>query len=214
MDGGVRRKKSIGRMSVSKSTSATAGTCTYIKCQRPAGSSQIFTIEKSTSAGGHDWTPLIGQSLCTACFYRYKRRGTLEKSVRFPLPEGERKCMYEGCDRPDRSIKFYHIEAGRKTGGHDWGPLANSILCKACYERFRRSGSLERAYSKPLAASAKKCTYPGCERPGQSKKWIQIEEGHPRKAGGQDWTPLVGSVLCYACFCRCGQKFWILQIAS
>ena len=75
------------------------------------------------------------------------------------------------------------------------------MLCKACYGRFRERGTLERSdkRNKPLAASARRCTYVDCERPEESRHY-QISEG--TTAGGQDWSSLAGSVLCNACYTR------------
>ena len=46
--------------------------------------------------------------------------------------------------------------------------------------------------------SARRCTYSGCVRPHESIKFFEIEEGS--NSGGQDWSSLVGSVLCHACY--------------
>lgn len=49
-------------------------------------------------------------------------------------------------------------------------------------------------------ATAKRCSYDGCERPTQSSCFFTIEEG--RTSGGQDWGTLTGAVLCLACYKR------------
>ena len=45
-----------------------------------------------------------------------------------------------------------------------------------------------------------RCSYSKCERPEQSCRYVKIEEG--RTSGGRDWSSLVGSVLCQACYSR------------
>jgi hypothetical protein len=78
----------------------------------------------------------------------------------------KKRCTYGGCERPEESCKFVQIREGSTLGGQDWSSLAGSVLCGACYERFKRSGTLERSLkNKPLAASARRCTYASCERP-------------------------------------------------
>eukprot|EP00282_Hemiselmis_andersenii_P021674 CAMPEP_0172029344 /NCGR_PEP_ID=MMETSP1041-20130122/18085_1 /TAXON_ID=464988 /ORGANISM="Hemiselmis andersenii, Strain CCMP439" /LENGTH=69 /DNA_ID=CAMNT_0012685509 /DNA_START=90 /DNA_END=296 /DNA_ORIENTATION=- len=52
--------------------------CTYAQCARPEQSIQFIPIDKNTTAGGQDWTPLNGETLCRACYLRYMKRGTLE----------------------------------------------------------------------------------------------------------------------------------------
>jgi hypothetical protein len=44
----------------------------------------------------------------------------------------------------------------------------------------------------------RRCTYKYCCRPNESRQFYLIDEG--RKSGGQDWGPLVGNVLCNACY--------------
>jgi hypothetical protein len=111
-----------------------------------------------------------------------------------------RQCTYSLCDSPPHQVRFYEIEVGKTAGGQDWSPLAGSVLCKACYERFRQRGTLERAQNKQLVGSARQCTYKHCDSPTHGSKFFQIEEG--KSAGGRDWSPLVGEVLCHACYER------------
>lgn len=109
-----------------------------------------------------------------------------------------KRCSYWGCDKRDQSCHFYTIESRTRAGGQDWSALVGSVLCHACYNRYRNSGTLERMTNKPLPAFARRCTYPACDRPDRSSHFYTIEEG--KKAGGQDWTSVVGSVLCHACY--------------
>ena len=149
------------------------------------------------------------------------------------------RCTFSGCEKPEHGTKFFLIEEGKMTGDKDWSSIAGSVLCKACYQQFMRSGKLERTRNKPLARSARRCAYADCDRPEHGElptppsplaPWhshaqspsctrahaptfapltprhcptagncfYQIELG--KTAGGQDWTPLAGSVLCKACY--------------
>jgi hypothetical protein len=98
---------------------------------------------------------------------------------------------------PEESSKFTQIRQGCTSGGQDWSSLAGSVLCEACYSRFRKSGALQ---GQSLAASARRCTHAGCKRPEESRIFTQIRQGCT--AGGQDWSSLAGSVLCEACYLR------------
>lgn len=113
---------------------------------------------------------------------------------------GSMQCSYKGCCKPMQSSQFYLIEEGRTSGGKDWSSLVGSILCAACYCRYKDRGTLDRAVNKPLPPAAKKCTYVGCDKPDESTCFFKIEAG--RKSGGRDWSKLEGNVLCAACYER------------
>lgn len=116
------------------------------------------------------------------------------------LTGGAKRCTYEHCDSLGGSSRFYKIESRTTARGHDFGSIAGNVLCKTCYDRFRRRGTLERKKNRPLPVSARRCTYAGCDSPCRGTRFHRIEEG--RTSGGQDWSPLVGSVLCKKCFDR------------
>jgi hypothetical protein len=115
-----------------------------------------------------------------------------------PATRGERRCTYAGCDRPEHGSDFHHIEAGRRSGGQDWSPLAGSTLCNACYQQYKRRGTLERSRNKPIAAGARRCTYANCEKPDHGTKFFLIEQG--KNTASKDWSSIVGMVLCKACY--------------
>jgi hypothetical protein len=131
-----------------------------------------------------------------------------------PSNERGRHCTQPGCLRPDQSSRFYRIEAGKNVGGRDWSSLVDSVMCKACYQRFLTRGTTERSSSSsssrrllPSAASSlhrppvpKRCTYEHCIKPDVSKMFYHIEKG--KTAGGRDWSSVVGHVLCHACYMR------------
>ena len=52
----------------------------------------------------------------------------------------------------------------------------------------------------PLAGSHRRCSYEGCAKPNDSRRFHQIDGRS--EAGGQDWTELAGAVLCNACYLR------------
>jgi len=186
--------------SVNKPIPSTIRSCCYPNCDRPDQSSQFYLIEEGRKSGGQDWSSMVGWVLCKSCYTRFEQRGTLKRSVNKPLPPSMRRCSYPHCDRPEHGRAFFQIEANRKSGGQDWGPLTGWVLCQPCYKRYKDRGTLERSQNKPLDASARQCTYEGCDRQGTGGGYFQIEEG--KTAGGQDWSPLTGSVLCQSCYER------------
>jgi len=117
------------------------------------------------------------------------------------MPAGvTKRCTYEHCDSQGQSSRFYKIEGRMTSRGHDFSSIAGSVLCKTCYDRFRRRGTLERKKNKPLAVSARRCAYAGCDSPRKGTRFHLIEKG--RTSGGQDWSSLVGYVLCKKCYDR------------
>jgi hypothetical protein len=122
--------------------------CSYAQCDSPADGSRYLTIEAGKSAGGKDWSALVGQTLCMACYSRYRDRGTLERRKNKPLPDSTKRCTYELCDSPNEAGKFFRIEEGKTSGGKDWSSLVGSVLCQACYSRYRQRGTLARTEKK------------------------------------------------------------------
>jgi len=125
--------------------------CTYSGCDRLDESSCFYQIEEGKTTGGQDWSSLAGSVLCKACYERFRRKGTLERDPKRSLTGSARRCTYDHCDSPTDSSCFYQIEEGKTTGGQDWSSVAGSVLCEACYHRFRRRGTLE-----PSAAHVRK----------------------------------------------------------
>lgn len=71
--------------------------CTYAACNKPQGSAHYYAIDRAKSTGGKDWQPLMGQTLCLACYDRYRTRGTLERSRNKLTFSGcEKRCAYQG----------------------------------------------------------------------------------------------------------------------
>ena len=174
--------------------------CSYEHCDKPEDGCDFYQIQEESSAGGQDWTSLTGRILCSSCYQRYRRSGSLERTYNRPLSATQKRCMYANCDKPEESSEFYQIQAESSAGGQDWSQLAGKVLCSSCYQRYQRSGTLERSYNKPLLAANKRCSYELCERPDKSCDFYQIQADST--AGGQDWTPHAGKVLCSSCYQR------------
>jgi hypothetical protein len=63
----------------------------------------------------------------------------------------------QGCDRPDHGTKFYYINEGKETGGRDWSAIVGQVLCKACYNRFSKGGTIQkRIQTAPKSAPESK----------------------------------------------------------
>jgi hypothetical protein len=138
--------------SYNKQLAASARRCTYASCKRPEESCNFYQISEGSTSGGQDWSSLAGSVLCDTGYSRFKRSGTLERSVNKPLAASERRCTFASCQRPEESSKFVQIGESMTSGGQDWSSLAGSVLCKSSYERFRQSSTLERR-QRPLSHS-------------------------------------------------------------
>eukprot|EP00283_Hemiselmis_rufescens_P009394 CAMPEP_0173428086 /NCGR_PEP_ID=MMETSP1357-20121228/7122_1 /TAXON_ID=77926 /ORGANISM="Hemiselmis rufescens, Strain PCC563" /LENGTH=351 /DNA_ID=CAMNT_0014392041 /DNA_START=114 /DNA_END=1166 /DNA_ORIENTATION=- len=173
--------------------------CMFAKCEKPEDSRRFVQIDGESAAGGQDWSGLAGSVLCMACYDRFRKHGTLEKTARKKAPAGPpKKCGYDKCPKPDESPKFIKIYGDSTAGGQDWGKLSGQTLCLTCYMRYKDRGTLER--HKALTDAEKKCSYAGCEKPEESRKFIKIDP--ESKAGGHDWAPIGGKVLCQICYNR------------
>eukprot|EP00339_Tiarina_fusa_P001812 CAMPEP_0117069952 /NCGR_PEP_ID=MMETSP0472-20121206/49093_1 /TAXON_ID=693140 ORGANISM="Tiarina fusus, Strain LIS" /NCGR_SAMPLE_ID=MMETSP0472 /ASSEMBLY_ACC=CAM_ASM_000603 /LENGTH=308 /DNA_ID=CAMNT_0004792757 /DNA_START=8 /DNA_END=935 /DNA_ORIENTATION=+ len=62
--------------------------CQYPLCPAPTHSSGTWkTVTRETSAGGRDWSSMVGQTFCHACWTQYRTKGTLLRKHRpvYPL---------------------------------------------------------------------------------------------------------------------------------
>lgn len=130
--------------------------CSYVDCCTPPddltlpGKSKpkYIRIHGGSRAGARDWGPLVGSTLCNACYYYYKKKGTLIRAQgprkKDPLKEEQRRCTYLECANPTLGKYFLQIEEGKKAGNKDWASLVGQVLCEACYNQFIKKGTLER----------------------------------------------------------------------
>jgi hypothetical protein len=56
--------------------------CMYEHCPSPMHSSKWRVITSTAVAGGRDWQPLHGMTLCDSCYSTYRKHGTFIRSVR------------------------------------------------------------------------------------------------------------------------------------
>ena len=63
--------------------------CSYEGCKSPLESRQYYQIDGSSEAGGQDWTELAGSVLCEACYGQFRKRGSLERTVKQQAPHGD-----------------------------------------------------------------------------------------------------------------------------
>jgi hypothetical protein len=199
----VATSSGSGSSSSSSRASTSAKRCSYECCTSANASSQLIKIQAGTSAGGQDWTSLVGRVLCHECCNRFMAFGSLDGDPICPPCAPARRCGYEHCLSPDQSYSFHEIKDMTEAGGQDWTSLVGRVLCSSCYCRFKRHGSLEGGTGpdpKPLSAEEKRCGYEHCCKPNEGKQFYEIKAD--TKAGGQDWTSLVGRVLCHTCYQR------------
>jgi hypothetical protein len=68
------------------------------------------------------------------------------------------RCTYALCDDPDNSVQFYTISKDQRSGGRDWSMLVGETLCKVCYNRFSRRGTLEKSVKLGTRDFVRRCT--------------------------------------------------------
>lgn len=114
----------------------------------------------------------------------------------------DRRCSYEKCKRPEQSNQFIQIDGASKAGGKDWKPLHGRVICNACYIQYFKRGTLTRTQNqgKALPEADRHCSFDGCKKPHESSRFYEIDGGS--SAGGQDWKPVDGRILCQACYDR------------
>jgi hypothetical protein len=61
--------------------------CSYEGCKRAIHHARdSYHILAATRAGGKNWGPLVGQTLCKACYTCFSRSGSLERRDRYKKP--------------------------------------------------------------------------------------------------------------------------------
>lgn len=56
--------------------------CWYELCPSRLNSKKWRIVTRSTRAGGRDWGPIVGQTLCDSCYSTYHQYGSFVRSVR------------------------------------------------------------------------------------------------------------------------------------
>jgi hypothetical protein len=206
-DGVKQRGKSINELPPEEKV------CCYDKCKNPKESRKFYLISADMKSGGRDWTPLASKVLCNACHSQYRIHGSLERDYthkkphdpkRSHIPDDEKVCCYDKCLTPRESKKFYKIEGDCNAGGHDWGSLVSKVVCYNCYTHFRQTGTLERKLARIHDDEEKRCCYDKCQKPTGGKRFHKIDNNC--QAGGQNWSALIGKVLCKTCYTHFSQN--------
>ena len=56
--------------------------CHYHLCPSRLHSNKWRTVTRDTNAGGRDWEPLVGLTVCDSCYANYRKHGTFVRSLR------------------------------------------------------------------------------------------------------------------------------------
>jgi hypothetical protein len=96
--------------------------CAYEHCPSPLHSKKWRMVTTGTSAGGRDWEPLVGKTLCDSCYSTYRKHGTFVRSIR----------TNEGWSRSGTPCAHFRRvrEKARDTGrsGGAWRPRLPEIV--------------------------------------------------------------------------------------
>ena len=74
------KKESTAKLSAAKPQKQ----CAYECCPSPLHSNKWRVVTPDTTAGGRDWTSLMGKTLCDSCYSTFRKHGTFIRSVRTP----------------------------------------------------------------------------------------------------------------------------------
>lgn len=153
--------------------------CQYTHCMNPTESRQFTKIQEGTTAGGRDWSSMIGMVLCRACYRMYSKRGTLERtapSAPRPAPShsnsssGEQSSLLGG-----KRKELEESSEGADEIDGDWDEIVGKI-----------GGGQKR-----LALGHRRCSFQHCDRLTQA---FAVEESSTK-----EWIEVEGTVLCEAC---------------
>jgi hypothetical protein len=145
--------------------------CSYSKCQKPLKSNKYYRVSETYSAGGQNWTPILGSTLCHACYRQYKRTGSFDRPLGKKFESTQRRCTNAGCDNPNATSRFFIVDDTFKAGGRDWSSLLGHVLCHACYSRFRQRGTLTKYAERGDGATGKE----EVAAKGKKRKSSQLE---------------------------------------
>ena len=181
--------------------------CDYEHCPLSSSlASYYLVVQEARSAGGKDWSQVVGMRLCGRCLQYFSKFGVLDRKGRGA--EQRRKRLIGAIATVDDT----------ESSGHD----DDSFSCRDDSDLDRQS---KFSIRMPLIASAtteviepdndaisesrRRCSYAQCPRPDESCRFPMIEEGY-RAGTNRDWTHLKGMILCHAC-CEFFKKYGTLQ---
>jgi hypothetical protein len=94
--------------------------CVYEHCPSPMHSSKWRVITTNTVAGvagvagGRDWQPLLGSTLCDSCYSTYRKHGTFMRAVRTPQgwarPHHAASELQQSCNRAHAAAVVAGVE--------------------------------------------------------------------------------------------------------
>jgi len=128
-----------------KPIAASKRRCTLIGCTRPDYGSSFYQIEPNKTAGGWDWSRLTGNVLCSACYQRYLRSGTLKNMVR-PASHSEILAMEGRSSSPSASSSSSSSSSSRVIGRGGGGSLSRAPSSSS-------SGTIASGHTTPEAES-------------------------------------------------------------
>jgi hypothetical protein len=186
----IRRRKTL-----------THQQCDYEHCPLSSSSGSYYrVVEEGRTAGGKDWSQVVGMRLCGGCLQYFSKFGALDRKGR-------------GCQsRKGFVVRAITTVDDTELSGND----GDSFSCRDDSD-FERPSSLGlpteviEADNDGISEQRSRCSYALCPRPDESFRFRMIEEGYG--AAGTDhrnWTPYHGMVLCHAC-CEFIKKYGTLE---
>lgn len=142
--------------------------CAYEMCPSPLHSKKWRIVTSGTSAGGRDWEPLVGQTLCDSCYSTYRKHGTFVRSVR----TGEGWSRSGNGEAESVSVKSMssHVEA---------------LVCeKAEKPRKVPQQRTQRATKRPRWGEADDTSKGEDSRPKRQNRKAAVKSGWWRRSSG------------------------------
>lgn len=137
--------------------------CAYECCPSPLHSNKWRVVTPDTTAGGRDWTSLMGKTLCDSCYSTFRKHGTFIRSVRTPEGWTRFDLSTEPSDHPPTSA------APKTSGTTAKRPRAGAVVPEA-------QGDLQ-GLSKRAARSA-----PAGNADESPSDDLEVAEGRPSRS--------------------------------
>ena len=158
--------------------------CDNQECLRPLHEDSCkggHLITERTRAGRRDWSDYVGMIICSRCYNRITSSGSIQHHTR-----GRKKVV------PADEQSLSDRESDEDSADND--DVGTSAL-PAVLVRV--------AATARSGCEAQRCSVQGCMRGMSSRGGPTYHEiTADTKAGGQDWSTLVGQTLCKACYRR------------